>query len=573
MTEDRDYQAEFDALASIPDGSDDDMRELASLAAKPTRAGAPHSKQPEPEVGTSETARLFAQSGVFAELVAQQQQEREAARKRAIEESQGYTFQGLREAAHTMLATIDSELPEQMPGKGLTRALSGLAAPQGKAGVLGDNFGMLSPEERKTAAQEELEFRQRSAPFTRGIADSMPAEWTHQASEDRMTEARADVEMGHTVRGYAKMAAEYTPTRWLQRFLKGSANSVAERQANALAAAQAMARGEIALPEKTWWRDRIETGAATIANFSSASLIQYAGIALGYAGRAGLIDEYAAPLDPWDNKVTKFGRDLEKYVNELFPGDKARQYEFAKMATQGVASTIAIGGTAKMINGLIGGGATGINAAVSLAGAAALTPEQFGKVTEAMKKGNATELDRLLVFLGNSALGSTERFGVAPMFAGRGVTGARASASGFLKEGIDEGLQEMGQQYGQNQLTRATYDPKQDPYEGVAEGGAIGFITGGVVGGIAPIGREMLDRAAARRAGRSNPGGDDNTPPRQGPPPLPPRMQDQFLGAGEDRWVRAERGEFVGFSRRSLGQDAGVVNGFGLGFAMRRRPK
>lgn len=468
MTDERDYQAEFDALANVPDEPD---------KAQPQQAA----PTPEPEVGTSETARSFAQSGVFADLVAEQQKAREEARQRAIAESQGYTFQGLREASHKALSEIEGSLP---PGvtKGAVQGLSALTAPQAKEGILGKDVGMLSPEERKTAAQEELDFRQKSAPFTRGIADSMPSEWTDKASEQRMAEARADVDMGHTVRGYAKMAAEYSPTRWLQRFMKGSADSVAAKQETALKAAQSMAKGEIALPDKAWWRDKVETGAATVANFSTAYLIQYAGIAAYYAGKAGLIDAYAAPLDPWDNKLTKFGRDLEAYVNELFPGDKARQYEFAKAAAQGVASTITFGAQGKVIGKLLGGGPTGINAAIALSGAAAQTPEQFKKVTEALNKGNATETDRLIVFLANSALGSSEVFGIAPVLAGRGTMGPGAAVRRGLSGAVEESLQETGQQYGQNLTAKYTYNPAQDPYEGVAEGAAIGFLTGGTFG-------------------------------------------------------------------------------------------
>jgi hypothetical protein len=405
----RDYLAELDALDGVPD-------EAPKPSAQP--------QSDAPEAGQSNLAMKFASDGTFDALAAGHARALEEQRQAAIDDSQGYSFGSLRKAAHKTLSELEQKLP---PGvaKGAAAGLAGMLAPQGKQGLLGPNIGMLkTEEERKAAAQAELYARDKNAlsfmggfdlglgekiggtaAMARGMANALPEDWSGAASDKRAAAARGLMEIpGREIEGAEKLGNEYTVSAWLKRFAKGALESYATRQETALKAAQSMARGEIALPEKAWWRDKVETGAATIANFSTATLIQYMGIADAYLNKTSPIASQWN-IDPWDNKITKFGRDLETYVNELFPGDKARQYEFSKLAVQGIGSTITFGLQGKALGSLLGGGPTAINASIALAGAAAQTPEEFGKVTEALKKGKADEVDRLIIFLSNSALG------------------------------------------------------------------------------------------------------------------------------------------------------------------------
>jgi predicted ABC-type ATPase len=437
---------------------------------------------PQEEVGTSPLAKELEDSGVFRELGARQERERTAAQKEAVEQSQGYSFESLRKATATRLGQMP---PETMgPGTGVAGGvlshLKNYLSPD-KQGFLGPEVGMLSPEEREAAGKAELETAEVQAPRWRGVAESLPKDWSEAAYKDRV---QAEVDKLAPGEAIPVQAFETSPIGWLKRFAYGSVDSYATRQEKRLGAAKAMARGEIDLPDKAWWRDKVETGGRTVGQFAVANLIQYAGITAGYFTQLQKLgvgptesEGGFAPMDPWDNSIVKFGKEVEKLAEANFPGDKARQYEFGNAAVQGVASTLVFGGQASVVQALLNTGAKGVLATIALSGAASQVPDEFERVTDALKNGNATEQDRIINFLANTALGATEALPFAPTFAGRGALGTRAAVKRGLEQGIEQTVQEGTQQYGQN-ITRATYDPTQDPYEGVLESMGVAAGTG-----------------------------------------------------------------------------------------------
>ena len=149
---------------------------------------------------------------------------------------------------------------------------------------------------------------------------------------------------------------------------------------------------------------------------------------------------------------------------------------------QGVASTVVFGLQGKVLGSILGGGPVGITTAVGLAGAAAQVPEEFKKVTEALKRGEATERDRVLVALFNAGLGATEALGIAPTLAGRGARGLVPGLQRATSEAIEETGQEVFQQFGQNLTRLFTYQPDQDPYEDVGKSGLVAGLSGGAFG-------------------------------------------------------------------------------------------
>lgn len=428
--------------------------------------GSSEQPQQDPEVGLSETARQLQEEGYFDQLGRQFFEDKRAREQRAVEESQGFSESSIVNSVREFFNRPDGQQTGPRTQQGLD-AIYGPTSP-----------GRLSPEERQVAAQAELETAQGTAASARGRADAIP-----QVSPDLM--------------GPGLMVP-----RTLLNVTRGLFNADAVKQENRLARAQAMVRGDAELPQYAEWRSLTESGAKTITDMFTTLPIQYAGIIGGYAPGVASNVLAGRPLDVpefTDNRLLKFGQSVERAVQQAFPSDPARQFEYSHTLVQGLASTMAFGGQGAIAH-LLGAGPKGQLALIALSGMAAQTPPEFERVTKALREGNATDRDRIIVVLANSALGATEALPFAGTI-GAGRTGIAARMDrGFAQLG-EETVQEAGQTSGQNITRLLTYDPNQDPYEGVLESMIVAAISGfgyGATfsgGGRQPMGETPIQQA------------------------------------------------------------------------------
>lgn len=387
----------------------------------------------EPEVGTSPLAKQLDEEGVFGQLAERQAAERRQAEQAAVEQSQGWSFGNLHKAAAMVMAAPVAAV--------LGAGRDAIESERPKGEMLGD-WGKLTPEQAIEAARSELETRQWTAPMARSVADAIP-----------------DTTGMPGVAGGA------------MRIARGLFNAEAVQQEKGLKHAEAMSRGEAALPTLTGTRASVDTAAKTGADLFYTSWFKTAGAFSELAGYK-------------DNQLLEYGRHVDETVKELFPGDPARQYEFTQQLVQGAVSTGAFAGQ-NALGQIMGLGKKGTLALIALTGAVAQVPDEFERVTKALKEGKATERDQLINTLAAAALGATEAAPFVNDFA-KGVKGWRRPLYKGIEQGVEEIIQEGPvQTAGQNLVRKATYEPDQDPYEGVLSSMAVAGLSGAVFGGAA----------------------------------------------------------------------------------------
>jgi len=381
--------------------------------------------------GTSDAVKAL---GV-EDAIARATQEQEAARKAEQEQS---VIDNAREAVR-----IDAEN----------------AQAQQRRGVFGDSFGVLTPEESQTAAKSEYD-------WSKWLADrtAKGAEFFNQPSQSILDSV-----------------LKYNPVGLIQG---ATMRGLDASQGKRFKAAEDVMEGRAPMPELTPTRAFIENTIRGAANAFVVDTIQSLGIARGYATKlsGGKYLEQADQLkvDPSDDPLYKIGLNVEEFVKKQFPGDAARQQQFAQQLAQGVGSTAGFAGSG-WLGKVAGLGERGVLALIGLTGAASQSAQTFKEVTAALKKGDATETDRTLNMLAAIALGATEAAPFAPTIGPGLKLGARAASA--IEQATEESLQEGVQQFGQNLVTQQTYDPNQTLMEGVPEGMAIGGLTGGAFGG------------------------------------------------------------------------------------------
>lgn len=346
-------------------------------------------------------------------------------------------------------------------------------------GVLGDRLGMLSPDDRKAAAESELETAATMLDLSSRARDAIPADLAPDAVKERVAAAREKIKNGDVQAGIEELVAELGVGKMAKSVARGVVGSYADQQATRLKVAQEMVAGKRELPEKTAWRNAFETGARTLSDTFASGYLKTLPIVAHLGNQA---TKYMPGWDPTESSLYKLGESIEAAAKRAFPGDKARQFEFTTTLAQGVASTAAFAGQGVVMK-MAGMGEKGVLAAIALSGAALQTPGEFEAVTKAMKEGTATERDRIIVTLSNLGLGATEALPFAPSLA-KGSVGFRAGLLRAAEQALEEGGQEGLQQLGQNLTRKKTYKPDQDLYEGVAEGMSVGALTGGAFGGL-----------------------------------------------------------------------------------------
>jgi hypothetical protein len=526
------------AWRATAEPSDDELREqLRSLGPRRQQLDAQESEQ----AGTSQLAQELESSGFIEQLGRRFAAQRQEADRQALDESRGWSTSGVTEAVRGFF------------GRSREAFQTGIAGPLSEGsegwrrGILG-GAGILDPEQRRQAAVDEAEHAAWLAPLARGVASQYPDPAT-------LAELRRDPALQAThPRSEIGSAGRYggDGISGSLDFFRGMYGAYASHQEERLRRAQAMLRGEAPLPHQAQWRSWIDTGARTVADMFSTLPIQYAGIVGGYG--AGAVD-YATGGEGGfqDNRLLQFGRSVERVVQQAFPGDRARQFEFSHSLVQGLASTLAFGGQGAIAH-LLGAGPRGQLALIALSGMAAQTPHEFERVTQALNRGNATERDRIMVTLANSALGATEALPFAGTI-GSNARGLPAHLAQGLRQGGEEMVQEFVQQGGQNVTRALTYDPDQNAYEGVLESMVVAAISGFGYGAAfsgrgatasppPPAGEDAAVIEA--RAGGARSGNRDEPAPRPSPagsetpvepsgPTLPDAAQPRFVPMIDNR--------------------------------------
>ena len=428
---DRDLLAELDALG-------DSQQSQASEPAPSPPA--------EDGAGSSPLSRELEDEGYFRDLANRFARDRAERDQAAIDRSQGWSASSITNAVQGFFSRSGDEFR-----RGIVAPLREENRP---GGFLGE-AGRLTPEQRRLAAEAEAETASWTAPASRAAAEAMP-----QVSPD--------------VRGPGLMVPGA-----IFRGMRGLFEANANRQEERLRRAQAMVSGEAAPPQYAEWRSLVDNGTATIANMFTSLPIQYAGIINGYAPSVGSNIAAGTPFQTpefQDNDLYRFGQAVQRSVEQAFPGDRTRQFEFSHSLVQGLASTMAFGGQG-VIAQVLGAGPRGQLALIALSGMAAQVPDEFQRVTQAMERGDARERDRIIAVLANSVLGATEAMPFANTIAGN-ARGWRGRLARGGEQAFEETVQEGVQQSGQNITRGLTYDPNQDPYEGVLESMVVAAISG-----------------------------------------------------------------------------------------------
>jgi len=274
-----------------------------------------------------------------------------------------------------------------------------------------------------------------------------------------------------------------SPSPVAQRALQSQLNATRSTLPD-LAKLNEMRAGTAPLPLKTGLRAGAENA---VQGFSGAVLgiPEFAGIVKGYLG-----DE---KVD--DNTLLKWAQDAKLKVNQLFPGDAARQEDFSQKLANGLGQLGAFyGGGA--VTALLKAGPKAVAAVVTAMGASASGSQGFEEATAELKKAQeaakaagdtaqVSELDRILKTFGYAAVGTTEALPIVSTFARVAAPTTRIGArvAGAFEGALEEGAQEAASQLAQNAITGQTTDPNRPLGEGVAESAAIGAVLGGGAGG------------------------------------------------------------------------------------------
>lgn len=323
------------------------------------------------------------------------------------------------------------------------------AAP--KRGVLGESFGTLNEAEQKKWLEDQFAAYETGMRRIKGL----------------------EAQMANAPSPYAR--------RGLDAILKSELAALPD--INKL---NEMRDGFAPLPTKTGTRTAVENVAKGFTD-SLLSVPEFAGIVKGYL-KPGQVD---------DDSLLQWSQGAKKRVEELFPGDAARQNDFSQQLATGLGQIASFYGTGAL-TALAKAGPKVIAAVVATQGASQTGAQGFTEATQKLQAarrealttgdmGTVTELDRLLQTAGYAAVGTTEAIPVASTF-GRMVddtTGRLAQrAVGAAEGAVEESLQEAGSQFLQNAIAGQTTDPQRGLGEGVAESAAVGGVLGAGAGGL-----------------------------------------------------------------------------------------
>lgn len=321
---------------------------------------------------------------------------------------------------------------------------------QSKPGLLGQSFGILSPDEQQ--------------------------QWLDQQYKTR--------EEGLQRIDNLKRLIGATPSPTARRALDVQLLNQ-ERALPNLDQLNAMKEGRAPLPSKTGLRaatENVPRGAAE----ALLSIPEFVGIVKGY-----LSDH-----DVDDDNIVKWSLGAKDYVKGLFPGDVARQNDFEQQLASGLGqiATFYGGGAAAA---LMKAGPKAVAAVTSMMGASAMGSGGFEEATKELKDAQqrakmmgdeptAGELERILKTFGYAAVGTTEAIPIAKTFSRAIPENLGARVAQGIEGAAEEALQEGGSQLASNLITQQTTDPNRPTMEGVAESAAVGGVLGGGMGAAFP---------------------------------------------------------------------------------------
>lgn len=378
------------------------------------------------------------------------------------------------------------------------------APPQPSNGLLGNSFGILTPEQQKA----DLDAR---------FAD--------------FNKQNAKVQQLERLFEQAKASGNPMAMQSAGRQLK-----LAQQELPDIDQLQLMEAGLRPLATKTPLRAAVENAPRAFAE-GVLSVPEFAGIVKGYLG-PGKVD---------DDNLLRWSQGAKDYVGQLFPGDAARQADFSQQLAAGLG-TIATFYGAGAVTALAKAGPKATMAVLAGLGSTQTGSAGFEEGTRELQSARAkaaavgdtatvTEYDRLLKTLGYTAVGATAAVPVARNLLG---TTGRNVVQGALEQGAQMG----GMQAAENVISKATTDPNRDLTAGVPEAVATGGTLGGLFNVLTRMARGSpvqpsgeLDRGAVYEAapdgtvrltspgtpmepvtGRQGPGA-DNSP--NGPAPKP----------------------------------------------------
>jgi len=264
--------------------------------------------------------------------------------------------------------------------------------------------------------------------------------------------------------------------------------------------------------ERRQQRARMSFAGGMIAPEKAPTYAQEIVKAAGYAferdtGSAEKAAEFVHRLS--GKTLEHFGGFISEKAKELFPGDEARQEEFATKFAAGTGSMITFWGTGLTAYFLTRAGPkTLIRTADETGGkwASEFAPEYMSKelaqktaknqaaavsgATGAMMQGESaaqeaefyrdelgrsvSQRDIMMTYLLNLPGGASEALPIAKLFAN--PTGS--AIKNVIEQAIEEGGQEFGQQVLQNLIAQQYYDPSRTWDDGAWEGAAIGLMLG-----------------------------------------------------------------------------------------------
>jgi hypothetical protein len=363
-------------------------------------------------------------------------------------------------------------------------------------GVLGESFGVYSPQDQQNWLK----------------AEKQAAQGMISGAQERLRNRRA---MGMSPDDDLLGADE---TRQATASIKQGQTRLKELAA--------MERGELALPIKSGLRSAVENFPRSVAE-TMISIPQMAGIIKGYVQDGPVDDEY----------LLNWSRGAKDWVARQFPGDPARQDEFAQQLATGAGSLVSFYGVGILarLAKLSQPAQIGI---VSAFGGSASGTQGFEEATRELQQARAEaaasgdqpaidDYDRLLKTLGYSAVGLTEAAPIARTLT-RAVPNAQTRLGQRLIQGAEgaaeEAVQESGAQLAQNVISQHTTDPERAAMAGVGESAAVGGTLGGLMNFLMP-GRFSPDQGGGQTGGQVGPY-----------PQLPPPDNWDWLNDGvEDR--------------------------------------
>jgi N12 class adenine-specific DNA methylase/adenylate kinase family enzyme len=214
----------------------------------------------------------------------------------------------------------------------------------------------------------------------------------------------------------------------------------------------------------TTWRTLTTNAAKGVGQDVIANLMKGLGAGSKYIGAEGL-----------GESMLDIGNIIENKVDEMFPDDDARKFEFKTSLARGAGSMVGFYGPSFAAQFLLKAGPKTMMGIASTTGGLSQSGSAYSDITEAMEKDSTiTEDDRFKVWLNGLGSGATEGLPLGHWLSGPDSKWMKS----MLAEAFEEGGQEFAQTVWDNVAAQRYYDKDRTWDEGAWEGAAIGGILG-----------------------------------------------------------------------------------------------